>query len=126
MSDRCPLSYLLNLIIFLHRQLLTTSICVDEWTSSCDYNTRNDVLGTFSLVSSIVQQKCSQEPAAESQGCLASGETMRCDLEEILTCMVPVRAKMLQPQTTSVAEVCGYVKRWHRTLSILRSGLTEI
>ena len=84
-------------------------MCVDERTSSCDYSTRNDALGTFSTLSSIVQQRCSREPETESQGCLATGEIMRCDLEEILTCMVPVRAKMLQPQTSSVAEVCGYV-----------------
>ena len=95
--------------LFVASQLLTTSVCVDERTSSCDYSTRNDILGTFSTLSSIVQHRCSREPEAESQGCQATGEIMRCDLEEILTCMVPVRAKMLHPQTTSVGEVCGYV-----------------
>ena len=86
-----------------------TSACVDEKTSSCDFNTRGEVMETFSLMSSIVRLRCSQKPAEEPEGCLVTGERTLCDLEEILTCMVPVRAKMLQPQMTSPQEVCGYV-----------------
>lgn len=60
------------------------------------------------MVSNIVQQTCTQKPDPEPQGCLAAGERIACDLEEILTCMVPVRARMLQLQTSSLTEVCGY------------------
>ena len=89
---------------------MTTAVSVDEKTSSCDHNTRSEVLTTFFMVSGIVRQSCTQESAATSQGCIATGERTFCDLEEVLTCMVPVRAKMLQPHLSSLQEICGYVK----------------
>lgn len=99
--------WLIFILFYTWRKLHTTSMCVNERTSSCNYFTRSEVSNTFNQVAAVVNRVCRPTHSSSSvTSCMMDGEMAQCDVESALICMVPIQALMMHPNST-LQQVCG-------------------
>ncbi|KAL4231151.1 hypothetical protein ACF0H5_008734 [Mactra antiquata] len=108
-------------------KLHSTSMCVNEKTSSCDYVTRGEISETFNQVSAVITNICTTTTMSVSptSACLADGDMLMCDVESALMCIVPIQASLLH-QNTNIGQVCRFIPEMQSCIHRATSGCDAV